>query len=694
MKFKCKYEGEGNLSMWNRMLHISVIGQIFFWLFIGSTNSAFAQESLTLNFNNTDISAVVAAVSEMTGRNFIVDPRVKGKVTVISKHGMKPDEVYQVFLSILKVHGYAVIPGEQVTKIVPEVNAKQDAVRTSTNRRPGSGDEFVTRVVEIKHVDAAQLVPILRPLVPQRGHLAAYPASNVLIISDSAANIKRLVDIIHRIDLSASDEIEVISLNHASASELVRIVNQLDKAGAKGASKKLKLVADDRTNSILLSGDKTARLRVRALISHLDTPMEIGGNTQVIYLRNAVAKDLVAVLTGISQSAGNAGGKTAGAQQSKVNIQADENTNALVITAPPDLFRSLRSVIQKLDVRRAQVKVETVIADVSSDATRELGVQWAAAGASGSNDPVGVVSFNQGRDIQGLLSDPPSVGDGLNLGFGKLTAGAFRFAGLIRALSADAHTNVLSTPTLVTMDNEEAEIVVGQNVPFLTGSYSSTGSGSTPSNPFSTVERQDVGITLKIKPQINEGNSIKMDVVQEVSSIAPSSVGVDLITNKRSIKTSVMIEDGQALVLGGLIKDDLLESEQRVPGLGDIPILGWLFKYKKIQKVKTNLMVFMHPVILKDAAMTASVTNDKYNFMRAKQMELREDGLSLMSSDEVPVLQEMKDWLTLPPPYEEVQSNMPKVPEPLRTTVVPDKTSPLYPANSDSAAEVAAPPGE
>lgn len=664
-------------------------------LLIGSTNIALAQESLTLNFNNTEISAVVAAVSEMTGRNFIVDPRVKGKVTVISKHGMKPDEVYQVFLSILKVHGYAVIPGDQVTKIVPEVNAKQDAVRTSTNRRPGSGDEFVTRVVEIKHVDAAQLVPILRPLVPQRGHLAAYPASNVLIISDSAANIQRLVDIIHRIDLSATDEIEVIPLNHASASELVRIINQLDKAGAKGTSTKLKLVADDRTNSILLSGDKTARLRVRALISHLDTPMEIGGNTQVIYLRNAVAKDLVAVLTGISQSTGQAGGKAAGAQQGKVNIQADENTNALVITAPPDLFRSLRSVIQKLDVRRAQVKVETVIADVSSDASRELGVQWAAAGASGSNDPVGVVSFNQGRDIQGILSDPPSVSDGLNLGFGKFTAGAFRFAGLIRALAADAHTNVLSTPTLVTMDNEEAEIVVGQNVPFLTGSYSSTGSGSTPTNPFSTVERQDVGITLKIKPQINEGNSIKMDVVQEVSSIAPSSAGVDIITNKRSIKTSVMIEDGQALVLGGLIKDDLLESEQRVPGLGDIPILGWLFKYKKIQKIKTNLMVFMHPMILKDAATTASATNDKYNFMRAQQMKLREDGLGLMDSDEIPVLQDMKDWLSLPPPYEEVQSNLPKVPESPKPARLPAaEASPLFPENSDPAVEVAAPPGE
>ena len=462
----------------------------------------------------------------------------------------------------------------------------------------------------------------------------------------------------------ATDEIEVIPLEHASASELVRIVNQLDKADAKSSGNKLKMVADDRTNSILLSGDKTARLRIRALISHLDTPLDIGGNTQVIYLRNAVAKDLVAVLTGISQAKGKTAGQAANAQQGKVNIQADENTNALVITAPPELFRSLRSVIQKLDVRRAQVKVETVIADVSSDASRELGVQWGAAGAPGSNDPVGIISFNQGRDIQGILSSPPSVSDGLNLGFGKFTEGAFRFAGLIRALAADANTNVLSTPTLVTMDNEEAEIVVGQNVPFLTGQYTSTGTGSTPSNPFSTVERQDVGITLKIKPQINEGNAIKMDVVQEVSSIAPSSVGVDLITNKRSIKTSVMIEDDQALVLGGLIKDDLLESEQRVPGLGDIPIVGWLFKYKKIQKIKTNLMVFMHPTILKDSATTAAVTNDKYSFMRAKQLELRNDGLSIMDSDEVPVLQEMQDWLTLPPPYEEVQSNMPKVPTP------------------------------
>lgn len=674
--------------MWNSGLQIMRFGQIFLCLLLFSVNSVAAQkESLTLNFNDTDITAVIAAVSQMTGRNFIIDPRVKGKVTVISNHGMTPDEVFQVFLSILKVHGYALIPGAQVSKIVPEVNAKQDAVETTNSRHPGRGDEYVTRVIEIKHVNAAQLVPILRPLVPQRGHLAAYPASNVLIISDSAANIQRLVKIIHRIDLSATDEIEVIALQHASASEIVRIVTQLDKADPKAPSRKLKLVADDRTNSILLSGDKSARLRIRALISHLDTPMDNSGNTQVVYLRNAVAKDLAKVLTGVGQSVARAGGKVVNSRQGKINIQADENTNSLVITAPPDIFRSLRAVIQKLDVRRAQVLVEAVIAEVSTNASRELGVQWGGRAGNGQA-PVGVISFNQGSDIKGLLSSPPTVGDGLSLGVGQVVNGVFRIGALIRALSADAATNVLSTPSLVTMDNEEAEIVVGQNVPFLTGQYTSTGSGSTPTNPFSTVQRKDVGLTLKIKPQINEGNAIQLDVQTEVSSLAPSTVGVDLITNKRSIKTNVMVNDGDVVVLGGLIKDDLLESEQRVPGLGDIPILGWLFKYKKVSKVKTNLMVFIHPVIMKNGLLSKTITDNKYSYLRAKQLEQREQGLGIMSSDEVPVLKEMKDWLTLPPPYEEVQSNLPRVPKSLKPTTAP------LPPNSHPAAEVGAPPGE
>jgi len=658
----------------------------------GSNSAAApAKESLTLNFNETDISAVIAAVSQMTGRNFVVDPRVKGKVTVISNHGMSPDEVFQVFLSILKIHGYALIPGPQVSKIVPEVNAKQDAVDMASIRHPGRGDEFVTRVIEIKHVDAAQLVPILRPLVPQRGHLAAYPSSNVLIVSDSAANIQRLVEIIHRIDLSATDEIEVIALEHASASEIVRIITQLDKADPKAPSKKLQLVADDRTNSILLSGDKSARLRIRALISHLDTPMDDSGDTQVVYLRHAVAKDLAKVLTSVSQTVSKASGQGANARQDKINIQADENTNALVITAPPEVFRSLRTVIQKLDVRRAQVLVEAVIAEVSTNASRELGVQWGGAGANGG--PAGIISFNQGADIQGLLSSPPSVGDGLSLGVGQTTNGILRIGALIRALAADASTNVLSTPSLVTMDNEEAEIVVGQNVPFLTGQYTSTGSGSTPSNPFSTVQRQDVGLTLKIKPQINEGNAIKLDVQQEVSSLAPSTVGVDLITNKRSIKTKVTVNDGQVVVLGGLIKDDLIESEQRVPGLGDIPILGWLFKYKKVSKVKTNLMVFLHPVILKDDIMSGAITNDKYSYLRAEQLKQREEGLGLMNNKEVPVLQEMKDWLKLPPPYEEVQSSLPKMPAVQKASDI-SKAPLVTPGNRHPGAEVEAPPSE
>lgn len=632
------------------MHRFAVLMAIFLYGWLSSVATAADPKStLTLNFTNTDINAVIAAVSEMTGKNFIVDPVVKGKVTIISNHAMDADEVYLVFLSVLKVHGFAAIPGKNITKIVPEVKAKQDAIMNSTARRPGEGDEFVTRVIEVKFVDAAQLVPILRPLVPQRGHLAAYPASNVLIISDSAANIARLLYIIRRIDQATSDEVEVIPLENASATEIVRIIIQLGSGDPK-KSQKLKIVADDRTNSILLGGDKASRVRLRALISHLDTPMDIGGTTHVIYLRNAVAKDLVPVLTGVSQSVqGKKGPKQKSALGQNISIQADENTNALVINAPPDVFRSLRSVIQKLDIRRAQVMVEAVIAEITQDTSRELGVQWAIDGRD-ANHAVGLINFSAGGSILGLLDTPPSVSDGVSIGIGDLT-GANKVAALIRALAADTATNILSTPTLLTLDNQEAEIVVGQNVPFITGSYSSTGGGSTPTNPFQTVQRQDVGLTLRIKPQINEGNAIKLEVEQESSTVSASTQGVDLITNKRSIKTTVMVEDGEMIVLGGLIQDELREVEQRVPGLGDIPILGWLFRYSKTTKVKTNLMVFLHPTIIKDAAMLASVTNDKYNYIRAKQMAIREKGVTFLDDEESPLLPEMAEYLSLPAPY-------------------------------------------
>lgn len=613
------------------------------------------ENTIVLNFADAEISTIIEAVSKFTGQNFIIDPRVKGKVTIISQRPMNADQVYQVFLSILKVHGFAAIPGPDVVKIVPDVNAKQDAIDTITGTTGSEGDELVTQVIEVKHVDANQLVPILRPLVPQRGHLASVPSSNVIIIADSANNIARLSQIIQRIDTVSGDEIEVVPLQHASATEVSRILTQLDSKDPKAAADRPKVVSDERTNSLLLSGDKTTRLRLKALIAHLDTPLEVGGNTHVVYLRNAVAKDLVPVLTGVSQNLtkGKKAAATAAAVPgSEIVIQADENTNALVITCPPDVFRSLKSVIGQLDVRRAQVLVEGVIAEVSKEKTRELGVQWAVDGRDGGN-AVGLVNFSLGTPITAYanLDNPPNP-IGLNIGIGDFT-GTNKIAALVSALAGDSHTNILATPSLVTLDNQEAEIVVGQNVPFVTGSYANTGGGTTPTNPFNTIQRQDVGLTLKVKPQINEGDAIRLDVSQEVSSIAPSSQAADIITNKRAIKTNVLVDDGQIVVLGGLIQDDLRESEQKVPGLGDIPLLGWLFRYQKTQKVKTNLMVFLHPVIMKDNNTMLALTSKKYGYLRGQQMDMKEQGLRLMSNEETPVLPEMKEFLSLPPPYEE-----------------------------------------
>ncbi len=611
-----------------------------------------------LNFVEADIRTVIDAVAKLTGQNFIIDPRVKGKVTIIQQRDMDADQVYQVFLSVLKVHGFAAIPGKDVTKIVPDVNAKQDAIRSSGGLSAAEGDELVTHIIEVKYVNAAQLVPILRPLVPQRGHLAAVPSSNVIILSDSAANISRLSKIIRRIDTVSGDEIEVIPLQHASASELVRILSQLGQADPKKAAGQPKVIADERTNSLLISGGKSSRLNIKALIMHLDTPLEIGGNTHVVYLRNAVAKDLVPVLTGVSQnvSKGKKGAAATSSQNSQISIQADENTNALVITAPPAVFRQLKAVISQLDVRRAQVMVEAIIAEVSHEASRELGVQWGVDGRAG-NSAVGLVNFSLGTPITAYanLESPPNP-IGLNIGFGDLT-GSNPIVALLSALAGDSQTNILSTPSLVTLDNEEAEILVGQNVPFVTGSFTGQGSSS-PTNPFNTVSREDIGLTLKIKPQINEGDAIKLEVLQEIQTIAPSSAAVDIITNKRSVTTNVMVDDGQIIVLGGLIQDDLIESEQKVPGLGDIPILGWLFRYQRTTKVKTNLMIFIHPTILKDNKTMMAFTSEKYNYIRSKQMKMKEEGVRLMDDDVAPILEEMEDFIRLPPAYEDSVQRM------------------------------------
>ena len=625
---------------------------LFLMPYVGSA------QTYTLNLKDADISALINTVSELTGKNFVVDPRVKGKVTVVSAHPMEKEEIYQVFLSILEVHGFSTIPAGDITKIVPEVKAKQANIPITSANSNVPGDQMVTRVVQVKNVTAAQLVPILRPLVPQQGHLAAYPATNVLIISDRASNVERLVGIISRIDQATDSEIDIIPLKHASASEVVRVINSLQQKAVKApADAQVKLAADERTNSVLLSGERSARMRLRAIIANLDDPLKTSGNTHVIYLHYAKAKDLLPVLGGVSTTIEEEQKKGAAKSiKAPVNIQADEASNALVITAPPDVFRSLRQVIAKLDIRRAQVLVEAIIAEVSWDKTKELGIEWIVDGTPGGKGPVGVINFGGASGIAGVAATVaggglPSLGDGVTLGFGKFDSSSVNFAALIRALDSDAETNILSTPSLTTLDNQPAEIIIGQNVPFVTGEFANTGASSTSVNPFRTIQREDVGITLRVTPQVNEGDAVKMDIEQEVSSISASSVGAsDLITNKRMIKTTVMVEDGRTIVLGGLLDENLSQSNQKVPLLGDIPVMGNLFKSRRSAKIKRNLMVFLRPVILRDAATETRLTHGKYNFLRAQQIKIGKEAFDMFGADLSPVLP--KRFVDLPSPFD------------------------------------------
>ena len=632
---------------------------------------------VTLNLKDADINALVESMSVLTGKNFIVDPRVKGRVTIISSKPMDEKELYEVFLAVLGVHGFAAVPGDKVIKIVPAAGAKQESVPTVDQSRGTEPDQVVTRVIQVQNVSAAQIVPILRPLIPPQGHLAAYTPTNVLIISDNASNVERIASIISRIDLASNEEVEIVALQHASATDIVRVLTALEQGKARtdpaaGVGAPTRMVADERTNSILLSGDQTSRVRLRTLIAHLDTPVDAGGNTQVIYLRYAKAKDLVTVLQGVSKNLSNEvarnapipgqpGGAPGGSVSSSsgsnlVDIQADEATNALVVTAPPDIIRSLRSVIAQLDIRRAQVLVEAVIAEISAEKTAQLGVQWAVD--SSEQGLVGFTNFDAGASsLANIVSlaaqidegstssiQASQVPQGIQLGVGDFT-GTNRFGALISALAKDADTNVLSTPTVVTMDNEEAEIIVGQNVPFVTGSYTTTtSSGSSTStqvgNPFQTIQRDDVGIKLKVKPQINEGNAVKLEISQEVSSVVPSANAATQgpTTNKRSIKTIVMVENNQILVLGGLIDDQLTESAQKVPLLGDVPLLGNLFRYRDTNKLKRNLMVFLHPIILRDPAQGTLYTSDKYSYIREQQLAAREKTDYLLPDVQPPLL--------------------------------------------------------
>ena len=598
------------------------------------------------NYREADLRQVVEAVGEVTGRNFLVDPRVTGQVTFLSYSPMSPEAFYEAFLATLQIHGFIAVESEDVVRIVPDATARVHPALADD----AGGDRIVTQVVQLANVGAAQLVPILRPLIPQYGHLAAHPGSNTLIVVDRGSNVGRMLNIIDRMDQASDEEIEVIRLENASAGEVVAMLGTLEQGAAAEGIPPMQIAADDRTNSILLAGPADRRLRYRALIAHLDTPSGEAGNTQVRYLNYASAEDLAQNLQAQFGSAASA----EGAPPESINIWADAGTNSLIINAPARIMQDMNSVIDRLDIRRAQVQVDAIIVELSERRANELGVNWILQG-SGDDAPVGGTNFSSnnapgilqlasaaagasGSGATGLSLDP----QGLLAAVGSIADSGSSWAALLSALASDTATNIVATPTLVTLDNEEATISVGSEVPFLTGQYGSTAGTVGTLNPFQTISRNPVGTTLTITPQINEGSGVKLVIVQETSSISPAVEGaVDLVTDQRSITTSVFVDDGNILVLGGLIDDQLREVERRVPVLGRIPGLGALFRSQTTELDKTNLMVFIRPTILRDSAQAAFQTDAKYRYIRDLQLEQGERSVQLMSDAQRPTLPEL-----------------------------------------------------
>jgi general secretion pathway protein D len=606
-------------------------------------------QHITANFKDADITQIAEAVSAATGKSFIIDPRVRAQVTMLSSAPMSPAAFYEAFLSILQVYGFIAVPAGNVVKILPDANARQFPSTDLPDHVSATSDEIVTQVLDVRNVSAAQLVPILRPMVAQYGHLAAYPAGNILIITDHASNVNRMIRIIRRIDQVGTQEVEIVPLTNASASEIVRVVNSLYQGAAATEGAAIKVVADDRSNSVLIGGEQAQRLRLRALVAHLDTPLGASGDTRVRYLHYANAEKLAPKLkeqiTGIAQAtpgaagAGAKGGSPLAAAEKSAMVWADPTNNALVITAPPKIMRAVMDIVDKLDIRRPQVLVEAIIAEVDQDKNAELGVNWAAF-SKGSNVPVGSFVSPVGGtsivDLAAAIQNPANASttllQGTTLGIGRIAGTGVNFAAVLRAIRGDTNTNVIATPSAVTMDNQEAELKVAQEVPFITGQYTntaaSTGGVTGGINPFQTIQRQEVGTILKVTPTISpEGSAVIMKISIESSSIGQKPAGaVDLVTNKRTITTNVLIEDGGVVVLGGLIEDNSVKGENRVPYLGNIPILGLLFKTRNATSTKNNLIMFIRPKILRDQSQAAFETDLKYNYMidQTKKLETRE----------------------------------------------------------------------
>ncbi|OEC33194.1 type II secretion system protein GspD [Pseudomonas sp. 21C1] len=579
-------------------------------------------ESWTINLKGADIREFIDQVAQISGQTFVVDPRVKGQVTVVSSTPLGLSEVYQLFLSVMATHGYSVMAQGEQARIVPNAEAKADASPSGAGAFSGP-DRLETRLIQVQHGPAAELIPLIRPLVPPYGHLAAVTSANAIIISDRAANIARIEDLLRQLDQKGEHDYSVVNLQHAWVMDTAEVLNNSLTRGQGTTAGGAQVIADGRTNRLILLGPPAARERLAALARSLDTPASRSANTRVIRLRHNDAKALAETLGEISESLKTTEGTaTSGGPQQNVLIRADESLNALVMLAEPDTVAMLEDIVRQLDVPRAQVMVEAAIVEVSGDITDALGVQW-AVDARGSTGGLGGVNFgNTGLSVGSVLQAIQD-GDGDSSTLNNLPDGAIiglgsdSFGVLITALSANAKSNLLSTPSLLTLDNQQAEILVGQNVPFQTGSFTTSSSGA--DNPFTTIERQDIGVTLKVTPHINDGATLRLEIEQEISSIAPSTQGVnavDLITNKRSIKSTVLAEDGQVIVLGGLIQDDVTQTDSKVPLLGDIPLLGRLFRSSRDTRTKRNLMVFLRPTVVRDGAGLAALSGKKYSDIR------------------------------------------------------------------------------
>ena len=624
-----------------------------------------------LNFVGADIESVVRAIGHYTGNTFVIDPRVKGTINLVSEKPVNKTQAFDMLTSVLRVHGFAVVRSDGYVKVVPEAEAKLQGSPIFAGKI--SGDQIATQIFHLDHESAIGLVNVLRPLISPNNTISADPTNNTLIITDYANNLKRLSRIIASLDVPAIGELDVIRIEHAIAIDMANTVNRLlDQGaavgGAGGATEggRMMLLADARTNSLIIRAPTVARANLaRALIAKLDKPTALPGNVHVVYLKNAEALKLAQVLRAVV--AGEAGVSTTtpmltptaapaqAPQQGMVSaglqpppsapttaqaplpaggvtgfIQADPTTNTLIITANEAVYRNLRAIIDQLDARRAQVYVESLIVEVTADKAAEFGIQWAGlSGDAGSSFRVGVLTgfssagnnlVSQAASVLGKDQTPLAPGNGVTVGVFKQNNGRLGLGALARALESETKANILSMPNLITLDNEEARIIVGQNVPFITGQFTTPASGGTSGvNPFQTIERRDIGLSLRVRPQISEGGTVKMAIYQETSNIQESTTS-GLITSKRSIDANVLVDDGQIIVLGGLIEDTLNDSVEKVPGLGDIPFLGYFFRYQTKKRGKTNLMVFLRPTVIRNDEQSVAVAGDRYDYIRGAQI--------------------------------------------------------------------------